>query len=152
MNPVVFSSDRQDWETPQAFFDAVNAEFGFTLDACATPANAKCERFFTPDDDALKQEWSGVVWMNPPYGYEIRNWIKKAHQESIKGATVVALIPSRTDTAYWHEHVMSASEIRLVKGRLTFNGGSFSAPFPSALVVFRPGHHVPVFSAMERIL
>ena len=94
MNPVAYSSKRHDWETPQALFDAINAEFNFTLDACALPHNAKCEQFFTPDDNALEQHWSGVVWMNPPYGHQIGQWIQKAWQESRVYTTVVCLIPA----------------------------------------------------------
>ena len=152
MNNVVFSSDRQDWETPQAFFDAVNDEFQFTLDACATATNAKCERFFSPEDDALSQYWSGVVWMNPPYGYQIGSWIQKAYIESRNDTTVVCLIPAKTETRWWHNFVMRAAEIRLIKGRMRFSGSPINAPFPSALVVFKPGTHAPAFSAMERIL
>lgn len=147
---VRWRSERQDWETPQHFFDALNDEFQFTLDACALPETAKVSRFYTPEDDALKQSWDGVVWMNPPYGYSIGKWIKKAHDESVKGATVVALIPARTDTSYWHEFVMKASEIRLVLGRLTFNGAPSPTPFPSAVIIFRPGAWDPTFTAIEQ--
>ena len=153
VNPVVYSSDRQDWATPQAFFDALDAEFGFTLDACALPHNAKCPAFLTPEDDALACAWGhGVVFCNPPYGPGIGKWVRKAYDEAQRGAVVVALIPARTETSYWHEYVMRAAEIRLIRGRLRFSGIRVNAPFPSAVVVFRPGAWTPVFTVMDRIL
>lgn len=155
MNAVHFSSARHDWATPQAFFDALEAEFGFTLDACALPENAKVARFFTPEDDALAQHWSGVVWMNPPYGYGIGRWIRKAYLEAQRGAVVVGLVPARTETAWWHDYAMRAAEIRLVRGRLMFGGtvtnpDSHNAPFPSAVVIWRQGNFDPVFTTMDR--
>ena len=135
---VHYSSKTNEWSTPQAFFDELNKEFNFTLDPCATSENAKCNKYFTVEDDGLKQDWSNdVVFMNPPYGREIKHWVQKAYEESLKGATVVCLIPARTDTRYWHEYIFGkAREIRFVKGRLKFGDGRGSAPFPSAVVVF----------------
>lgn len=154
MNEGLYSSDRLDWATPQAFFDIVNAEFDFNLDAAASPENAKCERFFTEADDGLSQPWEGVVWCNPPYGRGIANWIKKGFEESRRSpdSSVVMLIPARTDTNYWHEYVMRASEVRLIRGRLVFGQGEAlsNAPFPSALVIFEAESSSPVFSSMER--
>lgn len=127
-----------EWATPQALFDALDAEFGFTLDPCATPANAKCTTFFTASDDGLAQSWAGyVVFLNPPYGRQIGRWVKKAYESALEGATVVCLLPARTDTAWWHDHVMKG-EIRFVRGRLKFGDATSAAPFPSAVVVFRP--------------
>lgn len=137
-NEVMFSSRADDWETPQWLFDQLNAEFGFTLDVCATPDNAKCERYYTKAEDGLAQDWSGVCWMNPPYGREIGRWIEKAYESSLGGVTVVCLLPSRTDTKWWHEYVMRG-EVRFLRGRLKFGGSKNSAPFPSAVVVFRGG-------------
>lgn len=134
---VMFSSKNMEWETPQEFFNKLNAEFKFNLDVCALPYNAKCKEYFTPKQDGLKQDWKGVCWMNPPYGRKIGKWIKKAYTESLKGATVVCLIPARTDTKYWHDYCMKASEIRFVKGRLKFGESNNSAPFPSAVVIFK---------------
>jgi phage N-6-adenine-methyltransferase len=136
------------WETPQPFFDRLHTEFAFDLDVCALPINAKCPRFFTPEIDGLAQEWTGVCWMNPPYGREIREWIRKAYESAQSGATVVCLIPARTDSAWWHTYVWDVSlnaprtgvGLRLVKGRLKFGGSKDNAPFPSAVVVFRPPH------------
>jgi phage N-6-adenine-methyltransferase len=134
---IHFSSDRMDWGTPQDFFDRLNAEFHFTLDVCATAENAKCGSYFTPEVDGLKERWDGYrCWMNPPYGREIGKWMKKAWDESCKGALVVCLVPARTDTAWWHEYAMKG-EIRYLRGRLKFDGHKNSAPFPSALVIFR---------------
>jgi site-specific DNA-methyltransferase (adenine-specific) len=133
---VHFSSERMDWETPNELFDKLNGEFGFTLDVCASDDNHKCDKYFTIETDGLSQKWDGVCWMNPPYGKHLKNWIKKAYEESLGGTTVVCLIPSRTDTKYWHEYVMNASEIRFIVGRVKFVGAKSCAPFPSAIVVF----------------
>lgn len=131
--------DRDDWETPHELFNRLNEEFGFTLDVCATAANAKCARFLSPVDDALTQEWVGICWMNPPYGNQIARWIKKAKEEADRGATVVALLAARTDTGWWHDYVMKAAEVRFLRGRVRFQGAPAPAPFPSAIVVFRKG-------------
>ena len=135
---VHFSSKTSEWETPQDFFDLLNSEFHFELDVCAKPENAKCPRYFTPEEDGLKQEWRGVCWMNPPYGREIGRWVKKAYESAKEGATVVCLLPARTDTSWWHDYCMMADEIRFIRGRLKFGGAKHPAPFPSAIVIFRP--------------
>lgn len=137
MNAGLFTSKTCEWATPPAFFAELDKEFGFETDVCALPENAKCKTFYTPHDDGLKQEWTGVCYMNPPYGRQIGLWIKKAYESSLNGATVVCLIPARTDTAYWHDYVMKG-EIRFIRGRLYFGEGTGRAPFPSAVVVFRP--------------
>lgn len=134
---VHFSSKTDLWATPQSFFDALNVEFGFTLDVCALDHNAKCDRYYTPADDGLTQQWQGVCWMNPPYGREIGQWVRKAFESAADGATVVCLLPARTDTAWWHTWVVRAKEIRFIRGRLKFGNCKNSAPFPSAVVVFR---------------
>ena len=152
MNRVTLSSQRSDWETPHRFFDALNAEFGFTLDACASDETAKCATYFTPDNDALSQPWDGVVYCNPPYGYQIGKWVAKCHWEARRGSIVVGLIPAKTETRWWHEHVMAANEIRLIRGRLRFSGSQVNAPFPSAVVVWRPDVSAVRFTTMDRIL
>lgn len=135
---VHYSSKTDLWATPQDFFNRLNEEFAFTLDPCSDGTNNKCDLYFTKEDDGLAQDWTPqTVFMNPPYGRVIGDWIRKAYEESERGATVVCLIPARTDTRYWHEYVMKAEEIRLVKGRLKFGDGKNSAPFPSAVVIFR---------------
>lgn len=146
MNPVHFSSATCEWPTPQRFFDRLDTEFGFTLDPCATPENAKCATFYTREDDGLSRPWPGVVFCNPPYGRELKRWVEKAYQESQGGSTVVVLMPSRTDAAYWHDYVMRADEVRLIRGRMRFVGTpskGHNAPFPSCVVVFRPGSEGP---------
>ena len=132
---VHFASNTDLWETPQDFFDRYNEKFGFTIDVCATPENAKCEVFFTKEQDALKQKWEGVCWMNPPYGRTIKDWMKKAYEASLQGATVVCLVPARTDTKWWHDFAMKGT-IEFIKGRLKFGGHRFNAPFPNAVVIF----------------
>jgi phage N-6-adenine-methyltransferase len=137
---VHFSSATDEWATPQHLFEKLNARFGFTLDVCATPENAKCPRYFTKADDGLAQTWSGVCWMNPPYGRQIKKWMRKAYESSQQGATVVCLVPARTDTAWWHDYAMKGS-IEFLRGRLKFGGAVNSAPFPSAIVVFPANQH-----------
>lgn len=135
--PVHFSKRSDCWETPQELFDRLDDEFEFTTDVCAEPHNAKCAHYYTPAIDGLAQPWAGVCWCNPPYS-DSASWIRKAFEASRDGTVVVCLIPARTDTRYWHDYVMKADEVRLVKGRLKFVGGKASAPFPSAVVIFRP--------------
>lgn len=136
MNQAMFSSITDLWETPENFFAKLNDEFSFETDVCALPENAKCSRYFTPEIDGLSQEWTGVCWMNPPYGRKIGAWVKKAYESAQNGAIVVCLLPARTDTAWWHDFCMKG-EIRFVRGRLKFNNSKSSAPFPSAVVVFK---------------
>ena len=134
---VHFSSETDLWATPQDTFDALNAEFGpFDVDVCAVAGNAKCARFYTPETDGLAQDWApSRCWMNPPYGRTIARWMCKAWEESLRGATVVCLVPARTDTAWWHDYAMKG-QIRFLRGRLKFGNAKHSAPFPSAVVVF----------------
>ncbi len=120
---------RLDWKTPKEVFDKLDSEFHFDFDPC--PSN--------PNFDGLGVEWGHSNFVNPPYGREIGKWIKKGFEEAQKGKRVVFLIPSRTDTAWWHDYVMKAEEIRFIRGRLRFDGSSQGAPFPSAIAVFRPG-------------
>ena len=133
---VMFSSKTPEWETPQELFDSLNKIYGFKLDVCATPENAKCARYFTKEQDGLAQKWEGVCWMNPPYGREIGKWVKKAYETATQGGVVVCLLPARTDTAWWHDYAMKG-DITFLRGRLKFGGSKNSAPFPSATVVFR---------------
>jgi phage N-6-adenine-methyltransferase len=136
-------SDKMDWATPQPLFDRLDAEFGFTLDACATCWTAKCQAYFTPEDDALSREWHGRVFMNPPYGRAIERWVRKAYEESqVRCEVVVGLIPVRSDARWWHGWVMKASEIRFTVGRVGYldpsNGvrGRANITFGSAIVVW----------------
>lgn len=141
MNDVHFSSASEEWATPQDFFDALDAEFHFTLDPCSTDENAKCEKHYTKEQDGLKQDWTGeTVFCNPPYGRGIGKWIAKCYEHFRSGAgTAVMLIPARTDTKAFHEYIYGKAEIRFIRGRLKFNGSKWSAPFPSMVVVYRQG-------------
>lgn len=133
---VHFSSATCEWPTPQALFDELSVVFGgFTLDPCATPQNAKCPRFFTAEEDGLRQPWTGRVFMNPPYGRQIDKWVKKAWEESQKGALVVCLLPARVDTRWWHDYVRHGY-VYFIRGRVKFGDACNSAPFPSAVVAF----------------
>jgi phage N-6-adenine-methyltransferase len=137
---VHFSSKTDLWATPQDFFDKYNAVYNFTLDVCATKDNAKCPRYFTKEQDGLSQEWIGNCWMNPPYGREISLWMKKAYESSLNGAIVVCLVPSRTDTKWWHDYAIKG-RIEFIKGRLKFGNSKNSAPFPSAVIIFNGGNY-----------
>lgn len=165
--PVMFSSASNEWSTPQDFYDAQNFVYSFTLDVCASRNNAKCSRYFTAADNGLSRSWSGErCWMNPPYGREIRDWMEKAYTESLRGALVVCLVPARTDTAWWHDYA-AKGDVTFIRGRLRFlavdgnparpstasviegrHAPNNSAPFPSALVVFKPRMSPRVFDCI----
>ena len=138
---IIFSSQSNEWATPQKLFDELNMEFHFTLDPCCTHENAKCENHYTIEEDGLSQSWGGEsVYCNPPYGKGLHKWVRKAWQESCKPNTVVVmLIPSRTDTRYFHDYILHRSEIRFIRNRLDFNDIGKRAPFPSMIVIFRSG-------------
>lgn len=134
------------WGTPPAIYASLDQEFGFTLDAAADCANAKHVRFFTKDTDALRASWAGeVVFCNPPYGRDMGAWVAKALQEAEQGATVVMLLPARTDVAWFHDYVLPHAEIRFIRGRLGFTLGNVAtnrgarAPFASMVAIFYPG-------------
>lgn len=131
---AMFSSKTDIWETPQDFFDKLNEEFNFQTDVCALPENAKCKRFYTPEQDGLAQEWIGSCWCNPPYGRQVGKWVRKASESK---ATTVMLIPARVDTAWFHDYIYGKAEVRFVRGRLRFSGAKENAPFPCMVVVFR---------------
>lgn len=136
---VHFSSEDMTWATPQDFFDSLNGIYDFTLDPCCVPATAKCDTYFTPEDDGLEQSWTDHrVFMNPPYGREIKHWVKKAKSEYRNGAQcVVCLVPARVDTGWWNDAVSDMSaDVYFIKGRLKFGDAEHSAPFPSALIVW----------------
>ena len=136
----MFSSATDNWSTPQDFFDKLNDEFHFTLDVCADENNHKCEHYYTKEIDGLGRPWIGTVWCNPPYGRKIGEWVRRAYISSqIGSATVVMLLPARTDTRWFHDYIYNNpnTEIRFIKGRLKFGGCKNSAPFPSMVVIFR---------------
>ena len=149
MTSGMYTSDTIECPTPWPFFQQLDQEFHFTLDVCATPFNAKCPVFYSRQEDGLSQIWRGIVWMNPPYGRTIGLWIEKAYRSSREGCIVVCLLPSRTDTAWWHQYCMQG-EIRFVRGRLRFLNDA-PAPFPSAVVIFGEGYsHSGRVSTIER--
>lgn len=133
---VMFSSETDLWATPQDFFDKYNKIYNFNLDVCANKENAKCDKYYDLQSNGLIQDWNGICWMNPPYGRDIGKWMKKAYESSLNGSTVVCLVPSRTDTKWWHDYAMKGN-IEFIKGRLKFGNSKNSAPFPSAVVVFK---------------
>lgn len=143
---TMFSSKTDDWATPQWLFDELNAKYGpFGLDVCASKENAKCHCYYTEIDDGLRKNWAidiqhGSCWMNPPYGREIGKWVKKAYEESQKGCLVVALLPARTDTRWFHQYIYRQPNVNVdfCRGRLKFGTSKNSAPFPSMIVVFNP--------------
>lgn len=143
----LFSSEKSDWETPQDLFDELNREFNFKLDAACTPKNMKCAIGLYAN--SLETPWHLFerVYLNPPYGRSINRWIKKAKEESKKGAIVVCLLPARTDTRWFHDYIWDEKtqqpqervEVRFIKGRLKFGGAKNGAPFPSMIVIFKGG-------------
>jgi len=146
VNRGLFTSNRPDWETPPELIADLEREFGpFDLDPACWPHTAKAPKFYTPEDNGLAQPWFGKVFLNPPYGREISQWTAKAAEERARVEHIILLLPARTDTAWWHDHIIpNASEIRFLRGRVKFllDGESrMSAPFPSAVVVMR-GRHV----------
>lgn len=134
MDAVLFSSQTEDWETPQDLFDRLNEEFQFTLDVCASAENAKLNNFYSKNDNSLVQEWGTSNWMNPPYGRDVGNWVKKARENP----RTVCLLPARTDTRWFHDYIYQNpnAEVRFIKGRLKFGGSTNSAPFPSLIAIF----------------
>lgn len=125
---VHFSSQRLDWQTPKEVYQILDSEFHFDYDPCP----------LKPTKDGLSTDWGQCNFVNPPYGRELPKWIKKGYEEYInKGKIVVFLIPSRTDTRWWQNYCMKATEIRFIKGRLKFDGHKNSAPFPSAIIIFK---------------
>jgi len=146
---TMFSSKSDMWYTPDEFYNKLNSEFNFTLDPCASDTNFKCEKYYTEEDEGLAQSWANeVVFMNPPYS-KVKDWIQKAY-DSRKNATVVCLVPSRTDTRWFHDYCTYAKEIRFIKGRLKFGDSKNCAPFPSMVVVFEGIGHFPVMKTMRR--
>ena len=148
-NSGMRSSLDDTWTTPRDFFDKLNAEFDFGLDAAALQNSTLVpDNWYGPDHpdpaarDALRIDWNHnsrgkPIWLNPPYGRVIKDWMRKASEVASGGGTVVCLVPARTDTAWWHDYCINAYEIRYIRGRLKFGGQKNSAPFPSAVVVMR---------------
>lgn len=140
MNKVHFSSKTPEWETPWELFLELDTEFHFTLDPCATEENAKCDIFYTQEDNGLSLPWFGRVFCNPPYGRVIAEWVRKAVMEVVNNSDVecvVLLLPARTDTKWFHEYIYNHHEIRFLQGRVRFGESEAGAPFPSMVVIIR---------------
>jgi site-specific DNA-methyltransferase (adenine-specific) len=136
MHAQIVASGRTVYETPPEVFRPLDREFHFTLDVCATPQNAKCERYFTEAEDGLKQSWAGErCWMNPPYGSGIVRWVAKAARAD---TLVVGLVPASTDTNWWHDWIEGQAEVRFIRQRVRFVGMTGRAPHPHAIVIWRP--------------
>jgi len=140
MDAVHFSSEKHDWETPQQLFEVYQSRYGLNLDVCANEFNHKTEEYFSKFDDGLSRDWSSYrCWMNPPYGRAIKDWVRKAYEESQNGAIVVGLLPSRTDTSWFHDYIYGKAEVKFLRGRVKFlEGGKerHPAPFPSMIVIW----------------
>lgn len=149
-SPQAFSSATDDWATPRVFYKKLATEFNFVLDAAASSTNTLATNWYGLDHvdpakrDGLVCNWAadaltlgGDVWLNPPYGRTTIDWVRKADETAKNGATVVCLVPSRTDTRWFHDYC-AHHELRFVRGRLKFRDGDNSAPFPSLVVVMRP--------------
>lgn len=141
---TLFSSATDEWATPRGLLEVIRQEYPITLDVCANADNAVCANYYGKEADGLAQPWRGVCWMNPPYGRGIGAWIAKAARSAREGATVICLLPSRTDTAWWHDYCepvlrgRTPGEVVFLRGRLKFGGCPNPAPFPSVIVVFKP--------------
>jgi site-specific DNA-methyltransferase (adenine-specific) len=129
---VHYSSQSVDWATPEWLFAELDREFSFNFDPCPLYG-------LESGVNGLEIDWGSSTYCNPPYGRGIGLWTEKAVKEAGGGKTVVLLIPSRTDTVWWHRDVMTATEIRFIKGRLKFGGAKQGAPFPSALAIWKEG-------------
>mgnify|MGYP003663486655 CR=1 FL=1 len=156
----LFSSASVEWATPQNLFDVLHGEFDFVLDAAAQESNTKCLDFISPSQDGLACEWvammgyAGAVWLNPPWGRAVGKWVAKAFEQSCKHRLpVVCLLPANTDTKWWHDYVMHATQVRFIKGRLKFvrdDGHTGPCPTGAAVVVFTPWGGPPAFLSMAR--
>lgn len=136
INKSLFSSNRQDWKTPKAVYDGLNKEFNFDFDPCP-PVYL---------EDGLQRSWGCANFCNPPYGRKITGlWVSKGIYEWVtRDATVVFLLPSRTDTKWFHKLLKVEAEFRFIKGRLKFDDQKNGAPFPSVIVVLRGKNHTLV--------
>jgi phage N-6-adenine-methyltransferase len=153
MNTGLMSSIDQTWETPQNLFDKLNLEFGFTLDAAASAETAKCAKYYSAEDSLFNHSLENeTVFMNPPYSREIGEFMRYARTQTMNSlcTTVVCLVPARTDARWFQDTVFgsdlshasyTASEVRFIKGRIKFGEATNSAPFPSALIIFRSMFH-----------
>jgi phage N-6-adenine-methyltransferase len=132
-----FNAKSIEYETPDSIWMPLNEEFQFTLDVASTSENAKCSRHFTKNEDGLKQSWAGeICWMNPPYGRVMQKWVRKAHSEWKNGSTVVALIPARTNTGWWHDCIQDIATVRFIRGEVAFKGFDRGLWMPMCIVIW----------------
>ena len=141
---VHFSSKRSDWETPSEIFEPLRKEFNIVFDLCAHSRNTKCSAHYNKRDNSLRMSWAtnddDANWLNPPYGREIGLWVERAASWASGGrGTTVSLLPARTDTKWFHDHIYNKPnvEVRFLKGRVKFVGAKHAAPFPSMIVIFK---------------
>ena len=139
VNQSWFNAKSIEYETPDYIFKPLNEEFNFTLDVAATPENTKCNKYFTMKDDGLNKKWFGVCWMNPPFGRIMQKWVRKAHYEYKAGITVVALLPARTNTKWWHECIQDIAEVRFLRGEVKFKGFKRGLWMPMCIVIWKAG-------------
>lgn len=147
MNKALFSTGKNDWETPATLYKELDDKYHFTLDPCCTQKTAKCKKYYTPEDDGLQKDWQGeTVFCNPPYSQKEQTaWVKKCYEESLKpNTTVVMLIPARTDTRRFHDYILPYANITFLRGRLTFVGADNPAPFPSMIVEFKSQNNTKI--------
>lgn len=137
VSKVLFSSNCDNWSTPDTLFQDLDQEFNFNLDVCADITNHKCVNYFDIKSNGLSKSWRGYrVFCNPPYS-NIKEWVKKCYFENkYHDVFICLLIPSRTDTSYFHDYIYHNAELRFIRGRLHFNNSKSSAPFPSMLCIF----------------
>ena len=138
MERALFTNNSDEWTTPKYLYNELNKRFKFTLDPCSTNENHLCDKYFTKEDDGLSKSWKGeTVYVNPPYS-NIKKWVEKCYMEhKTNGTSVVMLIPSRTDTIYFHNYIYHKADIKFIKGRLHFSNSKNSAPFPSMIVIYK---------------
>lgn len=139
INNALYSSAKEDWETPPELFNELNKEFNFKCDLAANADNHKCDKYYSGYNSSLNCRWmpfDGPFWLNPPYGRDIKKWVKKAYEESKLGAKIVCLLPSRTGAAWFQDYVLGKAEIRFLRGRLKFVGAKHSAPFDSVIAIY----------------
>lgn len=137
------SLDSIEWETPPEIFNPINSEFNFTIDVCANQQNKKCEKFFDKTQNGLSQDWDNeICWCNPPYGRDVKKWVRKAYEQSKRNTTTVLLIPCKTNTNWWHDLIIPFAEVRFIRGRVRFiqNGIQYTNAYvwSLAFIIFRP--------------
>ena len=137
VSKVLFSTGKDEWETPYEVFNHFNNIFNFDLDVCADENNKKLDNYISKEENGLIKDWDKKNWCNPPYSNGNQwKFVKKAYEEGLNGKLSVLLIPVKTDTKDWHNYVMKADYIQFIKSRLKFIGGRSNAPFPSCIVIF----------------